>query len=60
MKRFLRSKRLRSLLFIRKKPSQAEVCVKAFRKSENRLEALKMIVSELEQHEIQVVKDWLN
>lgn len=35
----------------RKKPSQAEICVKAFRKAENRLEALQLITSELEPHE---------
>jgi transcriptional regulator with XRE-family HTH domain len=42
---------------IRKKPTQAEICVKAFRKAENRLEALKLIVSELEPFEAAVVRD---
>ncbi len=45
---------------IRKKPSQAEICVKAFRKSENRLEAIKLIVGELEQFEKNIVRDWLD
>lgn len=39
---------------IRKKPSQAEICVKAFRKAENRLEALQLITSELEPHELEM------
>jgi hypothetical protein len=42
----------------RKKPSQAEVCVKAFRKVENRLEVLRLIVNELEPHEAAVLRDW--
>jgi hypothetical protein len=37
----------------RKKPSQAEICVKAFRKAENRLEALQLIWAQLEPHEIE-------
>ena len=44
---------------IRKKPTQAEICVKAFRKAENRLEALRLITSELEPHEAAVVRDWI-
>jgi len=35
----------------RKKPTPAEVCVRSFRKAENRLEAVKLIISELEPHE---------
>jgi hypothetical protein len=37
---------------IRKRPSQGELCVKAFRKAENRLEVLKLIIAELDEHEI--------
>jgi len=44
---------------IRKKLSQAEICVKAFRKAENRLEALRLITSELEPHEAAVLSEWL-
>jgi hypothetical protein len=44
---------------IRKKLSQAEICVKAFRKAENRLEALRLIASELEPHEAAVLSEWL-
>ena len=44
---------------IRKKPTQAEICVKAFRKAENRMEALRLITSELEPHEAAVVRDWI-
>lgn len=40
---------------IRKKPKPEEVCVKAFRKTDNRLEAIKMIVSELKDHERQML-----
>ena len=40
---------------IRKKPKPEEVCVKAFRKTDNRLEAIKMIVSELKEHERQML-----
>ena len=37
---------------IRTRPSQGELCVKAFRKAENRLEVLKLIIAELDEHEI--------
>lgn len=43
----------------RKKLSESEKCVRAFRKAENRLEALKLIVDDLEPHERAVVSDWL-
>jgi len=43
----------------RKKLSHAEKCVAAFRKSENRLEPLRVIVAELDPHEVEVLKDWL-
>lgn len=43
----------------RKKPTQSEICVKAFRKAENRLEAIKLIVSELQPHEREVVATWI-
>lgn len=39
--------------------SWSEVCVKAFRKAENRLEALRMIYAELEPHEAAVLSDWI-
>jgi hypothetical protein len=42
---------------IRKKPSPAEVCVKAFRKAENRIEALKLIIDTLEPYEAAMVRD---
>lgn len=44
----------------RKKLSHAEKCVAAFRKAENRLEPLRVIVAELDPHEVEVLKDWLN
>lgn len=44
---------------IRKKPTQAEICVKAFRKAENRLESVKLIVNELEPYEAAIVRDWI-
>ncbi len=44
---------------IRKKPSPAEVCVKAFRKAENRLEPLRLIVDSLEPFEAAIVRDWV-
>ncbi len=44
---------------IRKKPSPAEVCVKAFRKAENRLEPLRLIVDSLELYEAAIVRDWV-
>lgn len=37
----------------------AEICVKAFLKAENRLEAVKLIVSELQPHEREVVATWI-
>lgn len=40
---------------IRKKPRPEEVCIKAFRKTENRLEAIKMILGELKEHERQML-----
>lgn len=43
----------------RKKLSHAEKCVAAFRKAENRLEPLRIIVAELDPHEREVLKDWL-
>lgn len=43
----------------RKKPSHTETCVKAFRKSENRLEPLRLILAELEPHEAVVASDWI-
>lgn len=42
---------------IRKRPSKAEVCVSAFRKAENRLEPLRLIISELEPFEAAIVRD---
>lgn len=45
---------------IRKKPSQAEVCIKAFRKAENRMEVLKLITQSLEPYERIWIMDWLN
>lgn len=44
---------------IRKKQKPEEVCVKAFRKTDNRLEAIKMIVSELKEHERQMLIEML-
>jgi hypothetical protein len=44
---------------IRKKPTKAEVCLAAFRKSENRLEPLRQIVAELEPFEAAIVRDWI-
>ena len=44
---------------IRKRPSKAEVCVSAFRKAENRLEPLRLIVAELEPFEAAIVRDWI-
>jgi hypothetical protein len=43
---------------IRKKPSNAEKAVAAFRKSENRLEPLKLMVGLLEPYELAVLRDW--
>lgn len=45
---------------IRRKPKPEEVCVKAFRKTDNRLEVIKMIVSELKDHERQMLIEMLN
>jgi hypothetical protein len=45
---------------IRKKPTQAQICVKAFRKAENRLEALKLIAGELEPYEKAILKEWID
>lgn len=42
---------------IRKKPTPAEICVKAFRKTENRIEALKLIIESLEPYEAAMVRD---
>jgi hypothetical protein len=42
---------------IRKRPSKAEICVSAFRKAENRLEPLRLIVAELEPFEAAIVRD---
>jgi hypothetical protein len=44
---------------IRKKPTHAEICVKAFRKTENRLEVLKAIVGTMEPYEAAIVRDWV-
>jgi hypothetical protein len=44
---------------IRKKPTQAEVCVKAFRKASNRVEVLKLIIDELEDEELSMVEQLL-
>jgi hypothetical protein len=44
---------------IRKRPSKAEICVSAFRKAENRLEPLRLIVAELEPFEAAIVRDWI-
>lgn len=44
---------------IRKKPTPEEVCVKAFRKVEDRLSTLKRIMDLLAPHEQAVVRDWL-
>ena len=41
------------------KPTHAEICVKAFRKTENRLEVLKVIVGTLEPCEAAIVRDWV-
>jgi hypothetical protein len=43
----------------RKKPTHAESCVKSFRKAENRMEALRLITSELEPFEAAIVRDWI-
>jgi hypothetical protein len=43
---------------IRKKPSNAEKAVAAFRRSENRLEPLKLMVGLLEPYELAVLRDW--
>lgn len=43
---------------IRKKPSQAEIAVKAFRKAENRLEAMRLMIDTLEPFEAAIVRDW--
>ena len=43
---------------IRKKPSHAEVAVKAFRKAENRLEAMRLMIDTLEPFEAAIVRDW--
>jgi transcriptional regulator with XRE-family HTH domain len=45
---------------IRKKPSASQICVNAFRKADNRLEALKMIASELKPHEKVLLKEWID
>lgn len=42
---------------IRKRPSQAELCVKAFRKAENRLEVIRLILAELEECELACLRD---
>lgn len=44
---------------VRHKPSKAEICVKAFRASENRLEPLRQIVKTLDDHERAVLLEWL-
>jgi hypothetical protein len=44
---------------IRKKPTPEEQCVKAFRKSQSRLVPLKVIVLDLEPHELSVIADWV-
>lgn len=43
---------------IRKKPSQAEIAVKAFRRAENRLEAMRLMIDTLEPFEAAIVRDW--
>lgn len=43
---------------IRKKPSHAEIAVKAFRKAENRLEAMRLMIDTLEPFEAAIVRDW--
>lgn len=43
---------------IRKKPSQAEIAVKAFKRAENRLEAMRMMIDTLEPFEVAIVRDW--
>jgi hypothetical protein len=43
---------------IRKKPSNAEKAVAAFKRSENRLEPLKLMVGLLEPYELAVLRDW--
>jgi hypothetical protein len=45
---------------IRKKPTQAQICVKAFLKADNRIETLRMIASELEPHEKAILKEWID
>lgn len=42
---------------IRKRLSQAEICVKAFRKAENRLEVIRLILAELEECELACLRD---
>lgn len=44
----------------RKKPSNEERCLAAFRKAENRLNVLRHIVAELEQSERNVLIEWLS
>lgn len=43
---------------IRKKPSQAEIAVKAFKRAENRLEAMRLMIDTLEPFEAAIVRDW--
>jgi hypothetical protein len=42
---------------IRKKPSQAEICVKAFRKCENKLVVFKVILDEMEPFEVAALRE---
>lgn len=45
---------------IRKKPTPAEICVKAFCKAENRIQLAKMILATLEPHERAIVAEVCN
>jgi len=43
-----------------KEPTQAEICVKAFCKTENRIEALKLIIEQLQPHEKAILAEVLS
>jgi len=43
----------------RKKPTPAEICVKAFRKAEDRMNTLRQIIDAIEPYEAATVRDWI-
>jgi hypothetical protein len=43
----------------RKKPTPAEVCIKSFRKADDRMQALRQIIDEIEPHEAAIVREWI-